>query len=470
MSKWALLFAFSFLAACSDDTKKRVGSCADDTDCSGGICYAEQCYDACTEQADCAGDEFCVFKTDASSAICVVAAEHAGCVTAADCADLVAGDCQKSLCDEETALCAVVEAIGLCTYSPEPVFGAWRAMPLEGAPSARNYVGGGWNGTRMCLWGGYDGSSLGDGACYVAADDAWAALPTTNAPSARCLMPEAWAGARFCTWAGFGAGASGACWTPGADAWEPMAEAGAPATPRQNHGAAWTGSELCFFGGRSAAGGTDLPDGGCYDPVARSWRLLPTEGGPTGATNPSVLWIKDRLCVWGGWNASGFQANGACWTPGAATWESIAAPPAGVVAPFVDARAAGDQLCVWGGGAADGSALVATGACYHPATAAWHVLPTEDAPTARTTAYVSAWTGDWWCVYGGTLADEAPASGGACYSPALDRWFPMPSAGAVPIGGEATSFWTGTELCAWGGRLNGQNQQAGACLAINPAP
>jgi hypothetical protein len=454
------------LTACGASGKKQRTSCDTDAECTGGVCFQSECYEACTGQRDCAVDELCVYADGATSPLCVVAAEYAGCADDAGCADVVTGACEAARCDPEVGRCEVT-ALDPC--GAVPAFGAWRPLPAEEAPSARNYVGGAWTGTSFCLWGGYDGGSLGDGACYDPSTNSWRALPAEGAPSARCLMPEAWAGDRLCTWAGFDAGSSGACWIEDADVWSPMIETGAPSTPRQNHGVAWTGSELCFYGGRTAAGGTDLADGGCYEPVAGTWRALPLQGGPAGATNPSVLWLKDRLCVWGGWNASGFSRSGACWIPGAAAWQPIAEPPE-AVAPFVDARAVGDRLCAWGGASADSATFYGTGACYAPATDHWTVLPTLDAPAARSTGHTSAWTGDWWCLLGGTVADEVPVAGGACYSPALDRWFPLPTEGAPEVGGEASAFWTGSELCVWGGRARGQNVAAGACLPVTVAP
>jgi len=509
-----LLLAFGPVA-CGAGGKKSRTSCDTDAQCSGGVCFASECYDACTEQHDCSPNELCVFKTDATgrnAAICAVAAEHAGCRTVDDCRDLATGPCEITRCDEAGGLCTFDDAddgsrcepqpdgaggSGTCSsgqcvcdtecpgsvepspdaetsepdvvQAPSPSFGAWRVLPADGSPSPRIYVGGAWTASRFCLWGGYDGNSLGDGACYDPKTDAWKALPAEGAPEARCLLPVAWAGDRLCAWAGFGGGASGACWLEASDAWEAMAEEGAPSTPRQNHGAAWTGSELCYYGGRTAAGAVDLPDGGCYDPLKKTWRPLPAENAPSVGTNPSVLWVGDRLCVWGGWNASGFVRGGACQTPGATAWVAMSPAPE-AVAPFVDGHAVGDRLCVWGGNEADGSGARSGGACYVPATDTWQVLPTVDEPTARANGYPSVWTGDWWCLFGGSAADGKPAAGGGCYSPALLRWFPLPGDAPARVGNEATAFWTGSELCAWGGQLEGQKLQEGACLGVSAAP
>jgi|GEM_PF-3257129 len=96
-----LLAALLLAAACADDGKKFRKSCGDDTDCAGGVCFEEQCYDACTSKDDCAADEICVWKsTDGGDvSLCVVAADQAGCTSAGECDGLLRlGDCEEAVC------------------------------------------------------------------------------------------------------------------------------------------------------------------------------------------------------------------------------------------------------------------------------------------------------------------------------------------------------------------------------------
>jgi hypothetical protein len=96
------LVSGGLLLACGgDDGKKVRQSCADDAACGGGVCFEQECYDACTETNPCADDEVCVRKARAGAEVdvCVVAAdffaELPGCVNAQpDCDALVAGVCQ----------------------------------------------------------------------------------------------------------------------------------------------------------------------------------------------------------------------------------------------------------------------------------------------------------------------------------------------------------------------------------------
>jgi len=88
------------LVACGGDGKKTRQSCDVDNDCSGGVCFEQQCYTACTDQSTCAGDEFCVAKPrgDETVNLCVVAADFAPCTSVDECSELVPSQCQTVAC------------------------------------------------------------------------------------------------------------------------------------------------------------------------------------------------------------------------------------------------------------------------------------------------------------------------------------------------------------------------------------
>ena len=60
---------------------------------------------------------------------------------------------------------------------------------------------------------------------------------------------------------------------------------------------------MVTFGGWN--GGISFNDGGCYDPVANTWTVLPTTGAPPARYNHSMVWDGNEVLFWGGRNASG---------------------------------------------------------------------------------------------------------------------------------------------------------------------
>lgn len=44
--------------------------------------------------------------------------------------------------------------------------------------------------------------------------------------------------------------------------------------------------------------------GGCYDPAANTWMVLPTTGTPPGRYNHSAVWDGNEMLPWGGRNAA----------------------------------------------------------------------------------------------------------------------------------------------------------------------
>jgi hypothetical protein len=115
MGRYALLacvvVAMAVFACGGDDGKKVRQSCADDATCGGGVCFEQECYEACSETSPCADDEVCVRKEKAGAEVdlCVVAAdylsEHEPCVNSQpDCDDLVRGVCQIVGCHDSACV------------------------------------------------------------------------------------------------------------------------------------------------------------------------------------------------------------------------------------------------------------------------------------------------------------------------------------------------------------------------------
>jgi hypothetical protein len=89
--------------ACGGGGKKSRQACESDLECGSGVCFENECYTACTTQAQCQDDELCVHRAGAGEQadVCLVAGEFGGCQDAADCADLVHGACEAAECSAE---------------------------------------------------------------------------------------------------------------------------------------------------------------------------------------------------------------------------------------------------------------------------------------------------------------------------------------------------------------------------------
>ena len=107
----SLFLVLALWTSCGDDDAKKAAgsSCEADDECSSGVCFESACYTACTEQATCAADEFCVAldRNGAASMICRPQAAHAGCASHADCEDLLSGPCDSVRCATDRGLCEV---------------------------------------------------------------------------------------------------------------------------------------------------------------------------------------------------------------------------------------------------------------------------------------------------------------------------------------------------------------------------
>ena len=65
-------------------------------------------------------------------------------------------------------------------------FDYWTATTRTGAPSGRYDHTAVWTGSKMIVWGGYNGSTyLNTGGVYDPVGNAWSATTTAGAPSVR---------------------------------------------------------------------------------------------------------------------------------------------------------------------------------------------------------------------------------------------------------------------------------------------
>jgi hypothetical protein len=119
------------VAACGDGGKKNRTDCSADAECSGGVCFASECYTACTSRDDCATDEVCVWRDsdDGQLSICITAAEQTGCTNDTSCEGLVRlAACEQAACLTDTGLCGVTP---LAECTPEDQCGDGQCGPFE---------------------------------------------------------------------------------------------------------------------------------------------------------------------------------------------------------------------------------------------------------------------------------------------------------------------------------------------------
>jgi hypothetical protein len=238
-----------------------------------------------------------------------------------------------------------------------------------------------------------------------------------------------------------------------------------PLSPRGDHKAVWTGTEVLVWGGQTteetesirAGDGrrwnpvtrtwtgllvTRFADGAAFEPSTRSWRRMAP--APFDDANHTAVWTGTEMIVWG--IDDGARESGASYHPRTDRWRSIAASPlrGGLGHSSVWT---GKEMIVWGSG---GGAGPAVGAAYDPSRDSWTVLP--EAPLAGRVSHTTVWTGTEMIVWGGFSRDVGTdgLGDGAAYNPTTQVWRLLPPAPA-----ERRRFhsavWTGTEAIVWWG-------------------
>ena len=280
----------------------------------------------------------------------------------------------------------------------------------------------------------------------------------------RFAAVSAWTGKELLVWGGQNCAgaecpssrafrvADGAAYDPAKNSWRRMAAS--PLEARDGAAAAWTGTELVVWGGRSRD--SSVGDGAAYDPAKDRWR--PIAGSPLGVAGDSAsVWTGRELLVWGGDD----RASGAAYDPAADTWRSMAtAAIAGRSSPV--AVWSGRELLVWGG--LTGDQELGDGAAYDPAADSWRKLAAS--PLSRRTGPAATWTGTELVIWGGSGGNAVYADG-AAYNPGTDRWRALPAA-PVPARADALAVWSGREMILWGGFDTAGDSGNDGGLAVGP--
>jgi len=342
----------------------------------------------------------------------------------------------------------------------DPIFDYWTPTSTTNAPVARRNHSAVWTGSRMLIWGGSpEGIDpyFDSGGRYDPATDQWTPTSTVGAPSPRGGHSAVWTGSRMVVWGGFNGSVkfdSGGRYDPATDAWTPTSRPGG-AFARSSHTAVWTGNVMVIWGGYDLPGGNGLAQtGGRYDPVTDSFAPTSSLGAPSARASHSAVWTGDRMVVWGGAGVgSVYTDTGGRYDPGTDTWTPTST--AGAPSPRGRHTAvwSGERMIVWGG-AGPGAAYTNTGARYDPEADEWTPMSTTGAPSPRLD-HTAVWTGDRMVVWGG-VAGQDPSfiffNTGGRYDPVNDSWTPTTLANAPFARVGHTAVWTGSRMLVWGGQ------------------
>ena len=106
---------------------------------------------------------------------------------------------------------------------------------------------------------------------------------------------------------------TGARYNPSSDAWFPTAIAGAP-SPRDDHSAVWTGTEMVVWGGFDGSN-VFFGTGGKYNPSTDSWKPTSIVNLPYARSRHTAVWADSEMIVWGGWNGMVWMNSGGIYLP-----------------------------------------------------------------------------------------------------------------------------------------------------------
>jgi N-acetylneuraminic acid mutarotase len=260
-------------------------------------------------------------------------------------------------------------AVDLASELPE----GWSELPAP--PEVRSEAATVWTGSELLVWGGYeftgsgDEDPAGDGFVFHGATRTWGVLP--HSPLAgRSDAASAWTGEELLIWGGFDGGFrdvpyfdDGAAFDPVTGTWRMLP---APPIGPRTPFSVWTGRELIVWG--SVDRFARLRDGAAYDPTTNSWRTI--ADGPTDITDGSAVWTGEEMIVFGvaldGNNHSDTPtAIGSAYDPVANTWREL---PSSQLSPQAHtAEWVNGELIAWD--------YEHRTAAYDPGTDVWRALP-----------------------------------------------------------------------------------------------
>jgi N-acetylneuraminic acid mutarotase len=189
----------------------------------------------------------------------------------------------------------------------DPSNDSWTRTTTTNAPSNRIGHVGVWTGSKLVVWGGYEGTFnyTNTGGVYDPSNDSWTATSTTGTPPGLYAAVAFWTGSKMLVWGGTPDGwtnteNTGGLYDPGGNSWSATTTTNAP-LDREGESAVWTGSRMVIWGGYSFSNYAYTDTGGQYDPVNDIWYGMATQGAPSMRANQSVVQFGNgELLLWGG--------------------------------------------------------------------------------------------------------------------------------------------------------------------------
>ena len=217
-----------------------------------------------------------------------------------------------------------------------PVVDPWAAFPrgwteLPGPSETRSGASIVWTDHELIVWGGASASGSGttDGFAFDPSSKTWRQI--APAPiKARFGARATWTGSEVLVWGGYDQQrgfVDGAALDPITGSWRRIAKA--PIKPRWGGVTVWTGTELIVWGG-GKPGKVANTDGAAYDPVAGSWRRI--ADSPVGLNLATGAWTGTEMIVFGSLlnhlnRARTRRAVGAAYDPVADSWRELPTSP-----------------------------------------------------------------------------------------------------------------------------------------------
>jgi beta-lactamase regulating signal transducer with metallopeptidase domain len=341
--------------------------------------------------------------------------------------------------------------------------GHWRpcaSVPAPFAPSARRGHTATWTGREWIVWGGRHDIYLNDGARYDPVAGAWRPMSQNNAPSPRWFHAAVWTGTEVIIWGGrsafdnFEVKGDGARYNPATDTWTPLSQVGTP-NGRSQMAAVWAGSEMLIWGG-AGEGWINEPAGGRYDPRTDTWRALSQSGSPESRMGLTAIWTGSEMLVWGGVRYSPDRrvfATGGRYDPARDSWTLLPTNDAPSARTMHAAVWTGSEMIIWGGHEDQDS--MNTGARFNVAAGKWTPTTLKDAPQARF-GHCAVWTGSEMIVWGGMTGARNLTLTGSRYNPVANKWEPLTNVGAPAarfFHGDEGAAWIGDSMLIFGGSI-----------------
>ena len=213
----------------------------------------------------------------------------------------------------------------------------------------------------------YAAIAKGFGFRYNPESNAWTRFSGPAVRAARYNHTAVWTGSEMINWGGgresvdLGGWArfdDGIAYNQSTGIWREINNEGT-ASPRMQHTAVWTGSEMVVVGGRIGYTWERVTGGGRYNPERDEWAPLPPI--EEGRILHTFVWSGSEAIVWGGYTAreefsplSAIHNSGMGYNLTADDWRSINITYAPSARTGHTAVWTGSEMIIWGGNGATG--------------------------------------------------------------------------------------------------------------------